>query len=73
MSHDRPVCGSRTCPHSDPDQVTAAYRAKARHMHPDVGDPGTFLAMKVAAETALEYASGTSRTRTCPPRTTRCT
>ena len=39
--------------------MKAAYRAKARHMHPDVGGSGTFLAMKVAAETALEYAPGT--------------
>ena len=42
-----------------PDEVKAAYRARVRAMHPDVGgDPDEFLAVKAAAERALAYASG---------------
>ena len=59
MTADDPFAVLGLAPTATPDEVKAAYRAKARHMHPDVGgDPDAFLVLKVAADTALGYASG---------------
>ncbi|MEZ5184487.1 MAG: J domain-containing protein [Candidatus Nanopelagicales bacterium] len=59
MTASDPFAVLGIAPTATPGEVKAAYRARVRALHPDVGgDADVFLAAKEAAERALSFASG---------------